>query len=333
MQLTKENKERVVSRRPVLAALGAGGLAAFTAPAAGAATASPAMASPSPAGDHVFLDYTQESLDAAYNQLHYAPDGLSVVARYSELSKDVRERTGFTTHSYGKSPEETLDFFPAATVGSPIMVFIHGGEWRGGAKEMYSFLAPPFVKAGINVVCLDFASIPRVRMPGMVEQVSAAVEWVYRNGRMLGGDPNRIFLAGHSSGAHLAAVLAASEWHGRKIPREVIKGTICLGGMYDLYPVLLSYRREYVELSDTERDNLSPALHLDAVRRPVIVAHGTKETPEFQRQASAFAAALRRKVFEFVPVQDSDHFEALLELADPQSRLARAAVDLILTRA
>ncbi len=333
LQLTKENKALVVSRRPVLAALGAGGLGALSAPAAAAATASPAMASPSRAGDGVFLDYTQESLDAAYNQLHYAPDGLSVVAKYSELSKDVRGRARFTTHSYGRSPHETLDFFPSADAGSPILIFIHGGEWRSGAKEMYSFLAPPFVAAGINVVCLDFAPIPTVRMPVMAEQVSAAAEWIYRNGRALGGDPNRIFLAGHSSGAHLAAVLAASEWRGRKVPRDVVKGTVCLGGVYDLYPVLLSYRREYVTLSDMERDALSPALHLGAVRCPIVVSHGTKETPEFQRQASAFAAALRRKIFEFVPVQDADHFEALLELADPQSRLARATVDLILTRA
>ncbi|TWD47086.1 arylformamidase [Arthrobacter sp. AG367] len=303
------------------------------APAAGAATDSKARRSSGLDGEHIFLDYTQESLDAAYNQLHYAPNGLSVVARYSELSKDVRASRSFTTHSYGQSAEETLDYFPAASAGAPICIFIHGGEWRSGTKEMYSFLAPRFVDSGISFVTLDFASIPKARIPDMAEQVSTAVEWVFQNSRQLGGDPNRIFIAGHSSGAHLAAVLATSDWRGSSVPRDVIKGTLCLGGMYDLYPVLLSYRRDYVVLSDKERDSLSPALHLDSIRRPVLVACGTKETPEFQRHASSFAAALRQKAFDFVQVQDSDHFEALLQLADPGSSLARSAVDLILTQA
>ena len=334
MQLTyREEDRRLIGRRPVLGAIGAGGIAAVVGSAASSASAAPLQNEGATQPEQVFLDYTQDALDAAYNQLYYAPEGLGVVARYSERSAEVREGTSFSTHAYGGTAEETLDFFPAASADAPTLIFIHGGEWRSGKKEMYSFLAPLFLQSGINFVSLDFASIPTLRLPGMADQVASAIEWVYQNGRKLGGDPHRIFVAGHSSGAHLAAVMATREWRGRTAPRGVIKGAICVGGMYDLYPVLLSYRREYVLLSDSERDVLSPAIHIDSIGCPVLVAYGTKETPEFQRQASAFAASLRRKTFEFVPVRDANHFEALLDLANPQSRLARAAVDLILSQA
>ncbi|MCX2750442.1 alpha/beta hydrolase [Arthrobacter sp. MI7-26] len=285
------------------------------------------------AGDAlVFLDYTQATLDAAYDQLHYAPNGLDVVAAYNERSTEVRKKLPYTTHSYGASVDETLDFFPAAQKSSPLCVFIHGGEWRMGNKEMYSFLAPTLVDAGISVAVLDFSTISSVGMPRMAEQVAGAVEWIFQNSRSLGADPRRIFLAGHSSGAHLAAVTATRDWKGRRLPQGVIKGTVCLGGMFDLYPVLLSYRRGYIALTAKERDALSPSLHLDSLSGPLIVAYGSEETPEFQRQSVAFAAALRDRARRMHKVQGANHFEVLLELADASTPLAKSAIELMLNQ-
>ena len=137
-------------------------------------------------------------------------------------------------------------------------------------------------------------------------------------------------LSGFSSGAHLAAVILTTDW-GRDfdLPADTVKAGLLGSGMYDLKPVRLSARNRYVEFTDETEHALSPRRHLDNLTVPVIVAHGTFETPEFQRQARDFAAAVKAagKPVQLLVGEGYNHFEMYETLANPYGLLGRAVLE------
>jgi arylformamidase len=273
----------------------------------------------------VFLDYTQAALDLAYDQRPWAPTMDETLARNIAASDAVRARLRHeAAMPYGPSPDEVVDVFPAGTANAPVHVFVHGGRWLRRIRPNNHFLAETFVRAGVTFVALGFGVIPDVRLPVMVEQIRRGIAWLHANVARFGGDPGRIHVSGHSSGGHLAAVLLTTDWRQHGLPEDVIKSGVCISGMYDLQPVMLSARGEYLGLSADEIDALSPIRHLDRVRAPITVAYGERESPEFQRQARDFAAALG---VEPIRVAGDNHFEILGRLG-PGGELARVALDL-----
>jgi arylformamidase len=153
---------------------------------------------------------------------------------------------------------------------------------------------------------------------------------VARNARSFGGDPDRLYVSGHSSGGHLAGVVLTTDW--RKdfgLPADVVKGGLCCSGLYDLKPVRLSARSSYVKFTDEVEQALSSQRHLDQLTAPVIVAYGTLETPEFQRQNRDFAAALRAagKPVQLLVGDGYNHFEIPETLGNPYGLLGRAVLE------
>lgn len=280
----------------------------------------------------VFLDYTQKELDDAYDQSVWAKNAREVIARYGTSSKAVRAKYKFSTKSYGATPEETLDIYPPVKAGTgpaPIHVFIHGGAWRGGTKEMYGFLAPAFVDAGAIYISLDFANIPKVRLPDMAHQVRGAIAWIHKNAQTFGGDPARIFVSGHSSGGHLCGVVCTTDWARYGVPQNVLKGAVSVSGMYDLHPVMLSARSSYVKIDKDELAALSAVRHLERIACPMIVAYGSKESPEFKRQSRHFAASVQARSSQRCDLLVGDgfnHFEVIETLATAQGLLGAAAL-------
>ncbi len=278
------------------------------------------------AGPKVWLDLDQQALDDAYTQAAYAPNRDQVLARFASNSEITRRRLGAPRRfSYGNSAVEGLDLYSAKNKGAPVAIFVHGGAWRGGEAKNYAFLAETFVDAGIHYVALDFINVLESKgdlMP-MAEQVRRAIAWVYRNAAQWDGDPERLYLVSQSSGAHLAACAL--------IDQERIKGALLSSGMYDLKPVRLSARNAYVKFTDEVEEALSPQRHLERLRCPVVVAYGTLETPEFQRQARDFAAALEKanKPVKLVVAEGYNHFELTETLANPYGPLGHAALELI----
>ena len=164
----------------------------------------------------------------------------------------------------------------------------------------------------------------------MAQQVRAAIAWVYKNAASFGGDPNRIYVSGHSSGGHLAGTTLIADWQKDfGVSNDVIKGALLSSGMYDLKPVRLSARSSYVKFTDEMEHGLSTQRHLAKINCPVVCTYGTLETPEFQRQSRDFAAAMKAagKPVQLLVGPEYNHFEIMDTLASPYGLLGRAALE------
>jgi arylformamidase len=311
-------------------------------------TAAAAVAAPVPAvaqecrigppkhekGPLVFMDYDQVELDAAYKQEAYQPPGLGqrVQDRLAFASGEARAHVGEPLRQrYGAADMETLDIYRTDRVNAPIFVFIHGGTWRFGSAWEAGYPAEMFVKAGAHYIAIDFDSVVDVNgdLGVLAAQVRRAIAWVYRNAASFGGDPARLYVGGHSSGGHLCAVAMITNWPvDFNLPADVVKGGLCISGMYEMEPVRLSYRREYIAFTDEMADAMSPQRHIGKLAAQVVVSYGALETPEFQRQARDFAAAVKAagKPVTLIKSYDYYHDEMAETLGNPYSPSGRAAL-------
>jgi arylformamidase len=286
-------------------------------------------------GPLVFLDYDQAALDAAYDQAAYAPNREQLIRRRESESAAARARLEVVERvAYGTADIEKLDIYRVAGERRPIFVFIHGGAWRTGTAAGCAAPAEMFGPAGAHYVVPDFDWVQDAAGNLMVlaDQVRRAIAWVYHNASRFGGDATRLYLGGQSSGGHLAAVAMTTDWPGQfELPADMIKGGLLVSGMYELAPVRLSKRSAYVSFDDRTVEELSPIRHLDRLRAPVVVAYGTCETPEFQRQNREFAAAVAAagKPVRLLVGEYYNHFELPDSLANPYGLLGRAVLELM----
>ncbi|HEX2543185.1 MAG TPA: alpha/beta hydrolase [Caldimonas sp.] len=271
--------------------------------------------------------------DAQYNNRARIPDHPSLLARWSDTSAAARERMACVLDvAYGEAPSERLDVFPATSSGAPVLVYIHGGYWRALDKRDQSFVAPPLVEAGAMVVLPNHALCPAVTLPALVLQLVAAVAWVHRHARDYGGDPERIVVAGHSAGGHLAALLLCCEWRqvGDELPPDLLRGALSVSGVFDLEPLRHApFLAPDLRLDAATARRLSPA-RLPAPRGPLYAVVGSDESEEFLRQNASIRAAWGAAA---VPVCESiperHHMDVLFDLADPTARLHGLALALL----
>ena len=286
----------------------------------------------------VWLDMNQKELDNAYSQFIYAPNISQVIDRYASNSALVRSRLGHPLRfAYGKEPVEALDVYPTTQPNAPVQLFIHGGAWQQGTAASYAFPAELFVDAGIHYVVPDFSWIQDVgdSLYPIADQLRRAIGWVYRNAEKFGGNADQLYLSGHSSGGHLAGVMLTTDWRQEAgLPADIIKGGLCCSGMFDLKPVRLSSRGEYVKFTDEMENAFSPIRHLDQLHAPLIVAYGSDETPEFKRQSRNFARAVQEagKDIQLIVAENYNHFEIIETLANPHGILGRAVLQQVQNR-
>lgn len=268
--------------------------------------------------DKIYLDYTREELDAQYINVKTEADE-ATRQRLLAKSTDVAERLATSRDlPYGDNPSNRFDLYRADGAPSPVIVFTHGGQWQRGSTTSSSSWAEAALSHGISFVAGTFPMLPEVRMPDMVDHATALTRYVRANAVELGVDPNRICIAGHSSGAHLAASVLVRLANG-----DDLDGIVCgmtISGNYDMRPLMLSYRQEFMQLDDAETIAMSPLLTLDKPMPPMQIAHGGAESDEFKRQASTWHAALaERGEAKLVSVPDANHFNVFLGFEDPSS--------------
>ncbi len=286
-------------------------------------------------GPLVWLDMDQAALDAAYDQRAYAPAMSEHIVRRNRHNQMALARlVEPQIWTYGDRPVEKLHVHLTERGAglAPVNIFFHGGAWRTGTARARTFMAESPINAGAHCVIPDFSFVQDVGgdLAVLGDQVRRAVAWVYENAERFGGDPERIYISGFSSGGHLAAVVLTTDWPGEfGLPADFIKGGLVASGMFDLEPVRLSSRREYVTITDEIEQALSPQRHLDQIHAPLILGYGTSETPEFQRQTRDFYAAVKAagKPVELLVAEGYHHLEVAETLANPYGLLGRALLE------
>ena len=282
-----------------------------------------------PLGPLVFLDMDQQALDDAYDQEIWAPNRALIVARRKAASERARAILGMPKRvAYGPGEHEGLDIFSCGVKDAPVNVFVHGGAWRRNVAADYAGQAELLVRAGAHSVIIDFINVDQASgdLFPMYQQVRRALGWVYRNAVSFGGDRNRIYISAHSSGSHLSGVVLTRGWKEEGLQPDFCKGAVLLSGMYDLAPVALSKRSSYVKFTDAMVEQLSGGRFVRDLHTPLVLAIGTCETPEFQRQSRDFAAAVTAagKPAELIVGTGYNHFELLETLANPYGLTGRA---------
>lgn len=286
-------------------------------------------------GPLVWMGMDQIELDAAYDQAFYAPLSAQISKRRASNSEAARARLGQPMRvAYGPTEVEKLDIYRTKRPKAPIFVFIHGGAWLRGEAKNFANSAELFVNAGANYLVLDFIAIKEAGgdLRVMADQVRRGVAWAYKNAATFDGDPDRFYIGGHSSGGHLCGVTLVTDWQKQfGLPADMIKGGLCMSGMYEMKPVRLSKRSSYVNFNDDMEQAMSSLRQLDMLRAPIIVTYGTEETPEFQRQNCDFAAAVKAagKPAQLIEAVGYNHFEIAESLGNPYGPNGRAALALM----
>ena len=264
-----------------------------------------------------------------YNNRALVPEHAQYFARWAEDSARARATmTCYLDREYGQAPGEKLDIFPARKGDGSVLMFIHGGYWRSLDKRDFSYLAPAWVDAGVSLVVVNYDLCPNVTIEAIVCQMLRASAWLYRHAEEYGMDEERLFVCGHSAGAHLTAMMMAALWpvFDADLPRDLFKGGLAISGLYDLRPLVeVDFLNADLRLDEAAALKVSPAFLPPATRAPVYTCVGGLESSEFKRQNSLLAQRWKSAVAGDIPMPGRHHFSVVDELVNPASALFAGA--------
>ncbi|TWO68685.1 alpha/beta hydrolase [Caenimonas sedimenti] len=272
--------------------------------------------------------------DSMYNNRARVADTADYLARWAAASAQARTDLPCKLDiAYGGEPGETLDVFPGATSGAPVLVFIHGGYWRALDKRDHSFVAPPFTAAGACVVVPNYALAPAVTIPQITLQMVRAVAWTCANIAPFGGDPRRITVAGHSAGGQLATMMLACQWkrHDQALPVDVVRSALAISALHDLEPIMKSpFLQGDLKLTPQQVAQASPARLPAPPHGTLYTVTGGDESEEYIRQNRLIQQAWgAERVPVCEPVLGRNHFSVLDALVTPGERLHQLALQLL----
>lgn len=229
--------------------------------------------------------------------------------------------------AYGPEARHRLDVYRPRTPdpSGTVVVFFYGGSWRKGAREDYAFAGAAFASRGYLTVVPDYRLYPEVRFPAFLEDGARALAWVRREIAAHGGDPERIVLAGHSAGAHTAALLALDRRYlaAAGVPGSAIIGAIGLAGPYNFDPAAYRTTRAVFATAATTAET-RPVTFAHAEAPPMLLLHGRDDTTVRPKNSSDLAEALEGAgaSARYVPLENIGHIAVLLALAEPFEGLA-----------
>jgi acetyl esterase/lipase len=238
--------------------------------------------------------------------------------------------------AYGGNPRQKLDLYVPSNAATPrrVLVFFYGGGWDSGSKDGYLFAARPFVEAGYIVAIPDYRIYPEVRFPAFVEDGAAALRWVADNVGRYGGETNKVYLAGHSAGAHTAALLALDTRYvqAQRLPATYITAVAALAGPHDFTPNSATLREIFSTAPDLRQ--MQPTNFVRPNAAPMFLATGDDDTTVLPRNSINLANALKAKgnAVELKIYPGVGHVgivTALTPLFDANAPVARDAVEFL----
>ncbi len=212
-----------------------------------------------------------------------------------ELVSDI----AYTDGAPADEAKHKLDLYlPKERTNFPVLMFVHGGSWRTGDRSLYRALGIHFARAGIAVAIPSYRLMPQNPHPAQIEDVAAAFAWMYRNIPRYGGDLKRVYLAGHSAGGHLVALLALDPMYLSKyaIPAGAIHGVVSMSGVYDVRNM-----REFVFEGDRNQASplaLAALLNTQPNAPPFLITFCQWDYAGLPKQARDFTAALKKSFAE-----------------------------------
>lgn len=245
-------------------------------------------------------------------------------------SDEVRARSRVALDlPYGDDERQKLDVYMPdedATEGAPVLMFMHGGYWVIGHKDLMGFMAPALTPAPALLVAVGYRLAPGAKYPQQVDDCRAALRWVYDNISDYGGDPSRIYVGGHSAGGHLAAMLTLQREQRTELgmPEDVIKGCFPVSGVFDVADTLQDRREAFLSSEGDTRD-ASPVHNTDGNSTPFLLEIGSDDFDNLRSQHPRMLEALKSQpgsVEEMVR-EGHNHFQISLDHADPDSPWVR----------
>jgi acetyl esterase/lipase len=265
---------------------------------------------------------TRAERDAAYNNSAHSPNSPAVQEARARASAAFRARhPGKLDVPYAAGSERTKwDLFPAAEPTSPCLVFIHGGYWQRGSRDVVSVMAEGVRAHGWSAACIGYDLTPDVTLAQLVAQIHAGLTWLGAHGPDH-GIAGPIVVAGHSAGGHLTAMALSHP--------KVVAG-LTISGVFELGPLRDIYLNEKLQLTDEEVATLSP-LRLPVVMKPLAIAYGTHELPALMEDSRKLHALRSNEDAPgpLIPVVGADHFDILDALQKADGQLTLQILDLL----
>jgi len=211
----------------------------------------------------------------------------------------------YTRHAniaYGEDPQHRLDVYVPDAVSAqsqsqlpsrPLIVFWHGGRWSYGDKSDYRFVGAALAGLGYVAVLPNYRHYPEVKMPGFMEDAAHAAVWAAAHGGDYGADAKRLYLMGHSAGAHMAALVTLDPRYfaatGEPVP--AVAGVIGLSGPYDFLPLLEADVQDMFGPPQNYPDS-QPINFVRADAPPMLLVHGLKDDTVWPKNSRNLASAL-----------------------------------------
>ncbi|GLS74260.1 alpha/beta hydrolase [Methylobacterium tardum] len=264
-----------------------------------------------------WADLDQAGRDACYDNTRAVADSARQVEARDEASAAYRAaHPAGLDITYGPGARNALDLYPARDGAAPCLVFLHGGYWQRGARELFACFAEGPNAAGWSVAMVGYTLAPEASLTRIVAETGAALDWLAANGAAH-GIRGPLILSGWSAGGLLTAM---------QLAHPAVAAGLAISGVYDLAPIRQTYLDAKLGLTDAEIAALSP-LRLPAVGKPLCIAYGTRELPALVHDARNLHAlrAAAHAPGPLLPVPGAEHFSVLDALRRPDGILVRAA--------